>query len=143
VILDTLARDQARWHALGLAGEYSMRIAFLPFLAVLVLAPSTVLADERIEASTLDAITALATRGYANPAIAELRAVRKSKAMNGLGYCGEVSLAEGGGFTVFHVILGENGAAGTVIRLAEFPENDQSPHSVVVREMLKNFGCLE
>jgi hypothetical protein len=121
----------------------SMRVVVLLVFAALVLAPCVSIAEDRIEASTLDAITALATRGYANPAAAELRSVRKSKAMNGLGYCGEVSLAEGGGFTVFHVILGENGAAGTVIRLAEFPENDQSPHSVIVREMLKNFGCTE
>jgi hypothetical protein len=120
-----------------------MRVVVLPVLAALALAPAVSVAEDRIEASTLDAITFLATRGYANPSTAELRSVRKSKAMNGLGYCGEVSLSEGGGFTVFHVILGENGAAGTVIRLAEFPENDQSPHAVIVREMLKNFGCTE
>lgn len=123
--------------------EFPMRLAFLFFLAVTASAPFAFAAGETIEASTLDAIAALATRGYANPSAVELRSVHKSKAMNGLGYCGEVTLAEGGGFTVFHVILGENGAAGTVLRLAEFPENDQSPHAVVVRQMLRDFGCIE
>ena len=120
-----------------------MRKRFIPLLAVLVLGVTTVSAEETIEPATLDAITALATRGYDDPSAAELRSVRKSKAMNGLGYCGEVTLAEGDGFTVFHVILGEEGQAGTVLRLADFPEDDQSPQAVVVREMMKNFGCVE
>jgi hypothetical protein len=100
-------------------------------------------AEETIEASTLDAITAVATKGYAHPAAAALRNVRKSKAKNGLGYCGEVSVEGSGGFTLFHVILAGKDGTASVLRLADYPDSDLSPNAMAVRRLLVNFGCTE
>jgi hypothetical protein len=95
-----------------------------------------------IEAETLAAVLALATRDLADPAAAHIRNIHKSNARNGQGYCGEVSLAEGGEFTIFHAIL-EGGTGPSVLRLADFPESDQSSNATTVRQMMKNFGCVE
>ncbi len=111
-------------------------------ITVLILAglPLAAPAEEAIDDATRIAVATLATRGFADPTGATIRNLRKSLARNGLGYCGEVSLPEGG-FTVFHAILGENGKAGSVIRMSEFPASDESPTAVAVRQMLKNVGC--
>lgn len=51
-------------------------------------------------------VTTAAAKGYGSPADAEVRNVRLSKAMNGTGYCGEISVEGADGtFTVFHVLL--------------------------------------
>jgi hypothetical protein len=95
-----------------------------------------------IEAETLSALLALATRDFADPGAAHIRNIHKSLARNGQGYCGEVSLAEGSDFTVFHAIL-ESGSGPSVLRLVDFPESDQSSNATTVRQMMKNFGCVE
>jgi hypothetical protein len=98
--------------------------------------------ESEIDAATRDAIFAMATRDYGDPAGATMRNVHKSRARNGMGYCGEVTLAEGEGYTVFHVLRG-GGSAPTVLRLSEFPESDVSSNAVTVRQMMKNFGCTD
>ena len=118
-------------------------VAMLRLLVLLLLFASPARAEEAIDAPTLAAVTALATRGYADPAAASVRDVHKSLARNGLGYCGTVSLADGSGFTVFHAILGEDGGAGSVLRLSEFPASDDSPTANAVRQMMRNVGCVE
>jgi hypothetical protein len=121
-----------------------MRLCLAAAVASAVLLPMTVLADEeKVEASTLDAITALATKGYGQPAAASIRNIHKSLARNGLGYCGEVSLEVGGGFTVFHVIVAGKDSPASVLRLADYPDSDQSRNAVSVRRLMVNFGCLE
>ncbi|HET7716747.1 MAG TPA: hypothetical protein VFK86_14070, partial [Bauldia sp.] len=83
---------------------------------------------EDIDQATLDAVIALATRGYANPGAAEVRNVHKSLARNGMGYCGEVSLeSAGGSFTVFHAIL-EGDTAASVLRLVDYPFDPNDPN---------------
>lgn len=95
-----------------------------------------------IDADTLSAVLALATRDFAEPDTAHLRNIHKSLARNGKGYCGEVSMAEGGDFTVFHAIL-SGGTGPSVLRLVDFPESDQSSSATTVRQMMRNFGCVE
>ena len=75
---------------------------------------------------------------------ATVRNVRKSRARNGLGYCGEVSLDGGsGGFTLFHVILAGKDSAASVLRLSDYPDSDQSRNAAMVRQLFVNFGCIE
>ena len=119
-----------------------MRRHFAALTLALLVNPFAAAADEPIDDATRVAAATLATRGFADPTAATIRNLHKSLARNGLGYCGEVSLPDGG-FTAFHAILGENGAAGTVIRLSEFPAGDESPSAVAVRQMMKNVGCVE
>ena len=52
------------------------------------------------------------------------------------------SLTAGGDFTVFHAILA-GGTGPSVLRMADFPESDQSSNATTVRQMMKNFGCVE
>jgi hypothetical protein len=94
-----------------------------------------------IDSDTLSAVLALATRDLSDPGQAHFRNIHKSLARNGKGYCGEVSL-NGGDFTVFHAIL-EDGTGPSVLRLVDFPESDQSSWAIAVRQMMKNFGCVE
>jgi len=95
-----------------------------------------------IEAETLAAVLTLATRDVADPGAAHIRNIHKSNARNGQGYCGEVSLSAGGDFTIFHAIL-SGGTGPSVLRMADFPESDQSSNATTVRQMMKNFGCVE
>jgi hypothetical protein len=114
------------------------------FAIVLLLALSTGAAasDETIEAATLDAVTALATKGYRAPEAAIVRGVRKSLARSGLGYCGEVSSGAGEEFTLFHAILADtDGKGASVLRLADYPKGDQNAGAV--RQILEHFGCLD
>ena len=98
----------------------------LLFLAFLGLSPALALAEE-VDAATLTAVSALATKGYANPAAAQIRNVHKSLARNGRGYCGEVTVEGGDGFTIFHAILaGQDGAGASVLRLGDFPDSDRA-----------------
>ena len=118
-----------------------MRAIVLTALAVFSSASASAQELEpEIDAATRDAIFAVATRGYANPDAAIMRNLHKSYARNGMGYCGEVTLAEGGDYTIFHVLLG--GASGpSMLRLAEYPESDVSSNAITVRQLMKNFGC--
>jgi hypothetical protein len=121
-----------------------MRASFAVLVASAMLSATIALAGaEKIEAATLDAITAVATKGYVHPASAAVRNVRKSRAKNGLGYCGEVSVEGGGGFTLFHVILAGKDSAASVLRLADYPDSDRSRNAMAVRRLLVDFGCTE
>jgi hypothetical protein len=95
-----------------------------------------------IDEATMKAIVALATRGYAEPGKAEIKNVHLSKAKNGKGYCGEVTIEGKGEFTVFHVILGE-GSDATVIRLSDYPAKTGNNYAETVARMMHNFGCTE
>ena len=99
--------------------------------------------DEAIPPSILAAITAVATKGYVRPTAATVRSVHKSRARNGLGYCGAVSLDGGDGFTLFHVILAGKDSAASVLRLSDYPDSDQSRNAAMVRQLFVNFGCIE
>jgi hypothetical protein len=124
-----------------------MRILFAGclFLAAIFSASAQTVDDQSgdgIEAETLSAVLALATRDLADPGTVHLRNIHKSLARNGQGYCGELSLTEGGDFTVFHAILA-GGTGPSVLRMVDFPESDQSSNATTVRQLMKNFGCAE
>lgn len=119
----------------------------LPLLAaalvVAALAPPA-LADDPVDQTILDKVLTVATRGYAHPEAATIRNVHKSAAKNGLGWCGEVSVESGSGFTAFHALLADkDGKGASVIRLADYPDSDQSRNAMVVRKMMVNFGCTK
>ena len=120
-----------------------MRVLFLILSVVLTAGFAEAASDAApIDAATMKAIVALATRGYGEPGKAEVKNVRLSKAKNGKGYCGEVTVEGKSGSTVFHVILGE-GSDATVIRLADYPAEGGNKYAEPVARMLHNFGCTE
>jgi hypothetical protein len=59
-----------------------------------------------------------------------------------MGYCGDVTVEDGDGVTLFHVLL-ETAGGPSVLRLADYPESDISPNAQTVRQMMKNFGCVD
>jgi hypothetical protein len=123
------------------AKECKMRV--FPLSGVVAVVLSSAAPAAMVEESTLDAIVLLAAQGYKAPESAEIRNVHKSLARNGLGYCGEISVEAGEGFTVFHVVLAdEDGAGASVLRLADYPVEDRSRNAVAVRGMMRNFGCV-
>ncbi len=97
-----------------------------------------------LDEATRAAVVALATRGLAEAESAELRNIHQSLARNGMGYCGEVSVAAPTGgepeFTVFHAILG---GEGSLLRLSDYPPEATNTYYAAVTEMLHNFGCIE
>ena len=104
---------------------------------------AVVSAAEDVAPAIAAEVAGIATRGYADPAAAVVSGVFKSRARNGMGYCGEVTVEpEGGGTTVFHVLL-ETAGGPSVLRLADYPESDMSPNAQTVRQLMKNFGCAE
>ena len=113
-------------------------LAALLFLLCALPAPAA-----EIDEATTDAVLALATRGYADPAHAEIRNLHVSRAKNGRGYCGEVTI-EGakGAFTVFHAILTDDGSS-SILRLSDYIDRPMEPNSIAVFTLLKNFGCTE
>jgi hypothetical protein len=121
-----------------------MRVVLAAATAAAILSPAVLLAEEeKIDAGTLAAVTRVATKGYHQPATASVRNIHKSKARNGLGYCGEVSLETGTGFTLFHAILAGKDNPASVLRLADYPDGGQNRNAVAVRRLMANFGCLE
>lgn len=118
-----------------------MRPAFLAAAAGLfaTIAPAL---GENVDQAILDRVAAIAVTGYAHPAAAVVTGVRKSLARNGMGYCGDVTVEDGDGVTLFHVLL-ETAGGPSVLRLADYPESDTSPNAQTVRQMMKNFGCVE
>ena len=117
-----------------------MRPAFLAVAAALSAALPAVAQD--IDRPTLDRVAVIATTGYVDPAVAVVTEVRKSRARNGMGYCGDVTVEDGSGITLFHVLL-ETAGGPSVLRLSDYPESDQSPNAQTVRQTMKNFGCAE
>lgn len=99
-------------------------------------------AAQDIDQAILDRVAEIAVTGYADPGGAVVTGVRKSLARNGMGYCGDVTVEEGDGVTLFHVLL-ETAGGPSVLRLADYPESDLSPNAQTVRQMMKNFGCVE
>jgi hypothetical protein len=91
-----------------------------------------------LDPALVQAITTLATRGFAASADAQLRGIHPSKARNGRGYCGEVAVGPSADFAAFHVIV-ESDGTGSLLRLseAETPEDRET----AIR-LLTNFGCL-
>jgi hypothetical protein len=119
-----------------------MRFQFLAAALAAGVLSLPALGDEAVDPATLDKVLAVATRGYAHPEAARIRNVHKSAAKNGLGYCGEVTVEAGDGFTVFHAILADDkGNGASVLRLADYPESDTSRNAEMVRRMMVNFGC--
>ena len=118
-----------------------MHPAFIAFAAGLFVAIAPVHAQD-IEPATLDRVAEIAAAGYADPAAAVVTGVRKSLARNGMGYCGDVTVEGGDEVTLFHVLL-ETAGGPSVLRLADYPESDMSPNAQTVRQLMKNFGCVE
>lgn len=116
-----------------------MRTALIALAAVLLVATTPVQAQE-IDPAILDRVAEIAATGYADPGGAVVTGVFKSRARNGMGYCGDVTVEDGEGVTLFHVLL-ETAGGPSVLRLADYPESDMSQNAQVVRQLMKNFGC--
>lgn len=111
--------------------------------AVIALAPLAFPAfAQDIDRAILDRVAEIAVTGYVDPATAVVTGVFKSLARNGMGYCGDVTVEDGDGVTLFHVLL-ETAGGPSVLRLADYPESDTSPNAQTVRQLMKNFGCVE
>lgn len=109
-----------------------------------VAAQDQVLDQPILPDETIAAVTLLAAKGYATPEAAEVRNVHLSKARNGRGYCGEVSVeGSAGEFTTFHVILAEGNEVGSSLRASDYPMNASSTQDDTVQLLLHNFGCTE
>jgi hypothetical protein len=109
--------------------------------AVLAVAGGSAFA-ESIEQATLDQVLMAASKGYTRPAEAKIRNVHKSLAVNGSGYCGEITIeATPETYTTFHVIL-ETANGPSVLRLSDFGAPETSPQSATVNQMMHNFGCI-
>lgn len=111
-------------------------------LAAVLATPIAVSAAEDVDPATLAAVAEIATRDYADPDSAVVTGVHKSRARNGMGYCGEVTLEGGAGVSVFHVLL-ESADGPSVLVAADYPETDKSPNAETVRHLMKAFGCVE
>jgi hypothetical protein len=112
----------------------------LPLMPALL--PSVALADEP-DQPTLDKVLAAATKGYAKPEIAKIRNVRKSLAVNGSGYCGEITVEDAvETYTTFHVLL-DTPSGPSVLRLSDFKTPESDPQAATVHQMMRNFGCIK
>ena len=118
-----------------------MRPALIALAAGLFVAVAPLQAQD-IDPTILDQVAEIATSGYADPAAAVVTGVFKSRARNGMGYCGDVTVEGGDKVTLFHVLL-ETAGGPSVLRLADYPESDMSPNAQTVRQLMKNFGCAE
>lgn len=128
-----------------------MRFARVAVAAALLAAMPTLMSAgalaEEPDQPTLDKVLAAAAKGYARPEIAKIRNVRKSLAVNGTGYCGEITVeavAENGAgsYTTFHVLL-ETPNGPSVLRLSDFKAPESDPQSATVHQMMRNFGCIK
>jgi hypothetical protein len=148
-------RDAERWRGPPARGKVGtgeawrqdrilpMRAPFAALVAGSFAAFATPLqAQDTIDAAILDRVAEIAATGYADPDAAVVSGVRKSLARNGMGYCGDVTIEDGDGVTLFHVLL-ETAGGPSVLRLADYPESDMSPNAQTVRQLMKNFGCAE
>jgi hypothetical protein len=117
--------------------DFFVRKLLLPILLVFW---SSMATAEEIDTETMTAIITLVTKGYDDPTSVEIRNVHKSRARNGNGYCGEIAVEDGADFTVFHAII-ESITGPSVLRLADYP--DGTVNGRAVRQLLRNFGCLE
>jgi hypothetical protein len=112
----------------------------LPLMPALL--PSVALAEEP-DQPTLDKVLAAATKGYAKPEIAKIRNVRKSLAVNGSGYCGEITVEDAvETYTTFHVLL-DTPNGPSVLRLSDFKTPESDPQAATVHQMMRNFGCIK
>jgi len=118
-----------------------MRAALIALAAVPFVATAPVQAQE-IDPAILDRVAEIAATGYADPGAAVVTDVFKSLARNGMGYCGDVTVEGGDEVTLFHVLL-ETAGGPSVLRLVDYPESDMSPNAQTVRQLMRNFGCVE
>lgn len=119
-----------------------MRAHIAVFVVGSLVAFATPLQAQEIDPTILDRVAEIAATGYADPGAAVVTGVFKSRARNGMGYCGDVTIEDGEGVTLFHVLL-ETAGGPSVLRLADYPESDMSPNAQTVRQLMKNFGCVE
>jgi hypothetical protein len=121
--------------------ELTMRRLIAAALAAAMIVPVAARAGD-IDAATMAAVLAAASKGYPATAKPEIRNVVPSRAKNGRGYCGEVTTADGSGFTLFHAILGDAANPTSVLRLADYPDPDNNANAAAVRQLMINFGCM-
>jgi hypothetical protein len=119
-----------------------MRAPIIVFAVASLVAVATPVHAQVIDPAILDRVAEIATNGYADPGSAVVTGVFKSRARNGMGYCGDVTVEGGDEVTLFHVLL-ETAGGPSVLRLADYPESDMSPNAQTVRQLMKNFGCVE
>lgn len=119
-----------------------MRLAALAAAVPMCLMAAAPVAAQDIDAATLARVAEIAARDYADPEAAIVTGVFKSRARNGMGYCGEITLEGGAGVTTFHVLI-ESAMGPSVLMLADYPESDMSPNAQTVRQLMSNFGCTE
>jgi len=117
-----------------------MRILTPAAALIFLTAIPSVLAED-IDQATLDLVTRTASKGYAAPAAATVSHIRKSKATNGSGYCGEVTIEGGMETTTFHVLL-ETPTGPSVLRLSDFTATETDPQSATVHELFRHVGCI-
>jgi hypothetical protein len=125
-------------------------VAAALFAAIPALMPAAAFAAppaEEPDQPTLDKVLAAATKGYARPEVAKIRNVRKSLAVNGTGYCGEITVEEEADngvetYTTFHVVL-ETPSGPSVLRLSDFKTPETDPQAATVHQMMRNFGCIK
>jgi hypothetical protein len=92
-----------------------------------------------IDRATLSAVARTATKGYANPDVAVVSKVRRSRATSGTGYCGEVTIEGGTATTLFHVIL-RTPRGPSVVRLSDY-SREGDPLTATANVMMHDFGC--
>jgi len=110
--------------------------------AALILLTAISAAAQDIDQATIDLVGATAAKGYADPGAAVVTHIRKSKAVNGSGYCGDVTVEGSEETTTFHVVL-ETPSGPSVLRLADYPTPESDPQAATVRQLLLHFGCTE
>jgi hypothetical protein len=119
------------------AAVFALMLPLTPMLM-----PTGALAEEP-DQPTLDKVLAAATKGYAKPEIAKIRNVRKSLAVNGSGYCGEITVEDAvETYTTFHVLL-DTPSGPSVLRLSDFKTPESDPQAATVHQMMRNFGCIK
>lgn len=94
-----------------------------------------------IDQHILDLVASTATKGYAHPETAAVRHIRKSNAINGTGYCGDVTIEGSEETTMFHVVL-KTSRGPSVLRLSDYPAPERDPLDDTVRVLMQHFGCM-
>jgi hypothetical protein len=110
-------------------------------LGFLFAATTPLFADD-IDATTLEKVRIAASKGYAHSEAATIKNVKKSLAINGSGYCGEINIEDTPDtVTTFHVIL-ETPTGPRVLRLIDFKNPETDPQAKTVHEIFLHFGCI-
>jgi len=107
------------------------------------LAMPAIAAYKGIDQATLNLVAATATKGYADPGAATVTNIRKSSAINGSGYCGDVTVEGSDETTTFHVVLVTPTGGPSVLRLSDYPMTESDPQAATVHELMLHFGCVD